>query len=61
MGFSWKHNEDLIAGLVRKQIDGLNTILRDLEFGKPFTNSAHENLKNIEQQIRWLRTVGLHK
>ena len=57
MGFSIKQSEDLIAGLLRKQIRDLTGILRDVETGKPNRQYAHENLKRVEQQVRWLRKV----
>ena len=57
MGFSIGESEDLIAGLLRKQIQDLNNILRDVEAGKPSKDYAHENLKRVEQQLRWLRKI----
>ena len=57
MGFSLKHSEDLVAGLLRKQIAELSNVLHDVEQGKPLQDYAHENLKKVEQQIRWLRKV----
>jgi hypothetical protein len=52
---TWKSNEDLIAGLLRKQIEDLKFVLRDLESGKPFNDNAYGNLKRVEQRIHWLR------
>jgi hypothetical protein len=59
MGFSLQDNEDLIAGLLRKQVDDLTGILRDVEQGRLIEECAYENLKNVEKQIRWLRKVWL--
>lgn len=59
LSFAGKRNEDLIAALMRKQIDELNLLLRDLESGKPLNDYAHENLRRHEMQIRWLRTEAL--
>ena len=57
MGFSLKHSDDLVAGLLRKQISELKSVLDDVEQGRPLPDYAHDNLKKVEQQIRWLRKV----
>jgi len=59
VGFCRIVNDDLFVDLLRKQIGDLTEILNDLEQGKPLKDYAHENLKNIEQQIRWLRKVRI--
>lgn len=57
MGFTLKYSDDLAAGLLRKQISELRMVLRDVEEGKPLPEHAHQKLKTVEQQIRWLRKV----
>ena len=57
MGFTLKYSEDLVAGLLRKQINELRMILRDLEEGRPLPGDVSQKLKIVEQQVRWLRKV----
>lgn len=59
MGYALRHNDDLIAGLLRRQIEDLRGILRQLETGHPLEEAAKANLKQVEDQIRWLRKVAL--
>ena len=57
MGFTLKYSEDLVAGLLRKQINELRMILHDLEEGRPLPGDVSQKLKIVEQQVRWLRKV----
>ncbi|MFA5259857.1 MAG: hypothetical protein WC450_01365 [Candidatus Omnitrophota bacterium] len=59
MGVNGKQNEDLIAGLIRKQIDDLNHVLQTLEAERVLDEYSYQNLKRVERQIHRLRTVVL--
>jgi len=57
MGYALRHNEDLIAGLLRRQIEDLRGILRQFETGHPLEDNAKANIKQVEDQLRWLRKI----
>ena len=49
------HNLDVIASVLRSQINKLEEILRDIEYGHTFNSLANEYLKDVEKSLRLLR------
>ncbi|GEM_PF-2772227 len=56
-------NEDVMFSLLRSQVNVLSDVLRSLEEEKKepllrnnhLNEYVHENIKNVEKDLRWLR------
>ena len=50
-------NEDIIVSFLRSQIKTLENIIESVEKRNDMSDFAHENLKRIEKNLRWIRKL----
>ncbi len=51
---------DVVASLLRAQIDTLEALLKNIEQKNPIDEYTDENLKRVEKSLRWLRKYSLN-
>ena len=49
-GLTSVNNEDVVAGLLKRQTNDLTDVLKHFEEGNPVKDTAPESLRRVEQQ-----------
>ncbi len=50
-------NLDIIVSMLRTQIDALEKLQKSIEEEHAVGNYAHESVKRVEKNLRWLRKL----